>query len=97
MVDVNLGARTIENIQQNSKISRNLCRNKVPLFDFIPIKNVAIDLLHLFLYISDVLTSPLIRSIRKADLLDDKTTFKNGVDRTKHKHMANCTKGLFLG
>ena len=43
----------------------------MPLFDFIPMKSVVIDLVHLFLRISNVLTNlqKLIRSISDVMLL----------------------------
>ena len=73
------GARSIQEISHKAKLSSNSkyrfnCSNK-PIFPFIPIERVVIDHLHLFLRISDVLISLLIRDLQIAD--DLKGTLPN--------------------
>ena len=65
------GSRTVEEIEEKCKLgkrnkNRYNCKNP-PLFPFIPIKQVIIDTLHLFLRISDKLTDLLIRDLRIHD------------------------------
>ena len=64
ITDVIRGARTVKEIVEKYKLgkrnkNRYNCINP-PLFPFIPIKQVIIDTLHLFLRISDKLTDLLI-------------------------------------
>ena len=64
-------ARTIEKIVEKCKLAKRNknqynCKNP-PLFPFIPIKQVVIDNLHLFLKMSDILTDQLIRDLRIHD------------------------------
>lgn len=65
------GGRTINEIANKSKLAKsNKNRfncSREPLFPFIPMTQVVIDSLHLFLRISDVLINLLIRDIRKLD------------------------------
>ena len=78
ITDVAKGARTINEIQQKSKLSKasklryNCCRQ--PIFPFIPMHRVVIDSLHLFLRISDVLINLLIRDLRILDGIDSGET-----------------------
>ena len=71
ITDVSKGARTIEEILDKctlGKQSKNRFNcSRAPLFQFIPIKRVIIDTLHLFLRISDNLTDLLIRDLRLQD------------------------------
>ena len=65
------GARSIQEIADKAKLSKNSkhrfnCSNK-PIFPFIPIERVVIDHLHLFLRISDVLITLLVRDLQIAD------------------------------
>ena len=69
--DTACGARTIQEITDKAKLSKNSkhrfnCSNK-PIFSFIPIERVVIDHLHLFLRISDVLIALLVRDLQIAD------------------------------
>ena len=71
ITDPKKGVRNIEEIMQKCKLGkrnkdRYNCRHP-PLFPFIPIKQVIIDTLHLFLRISDKLTDLLIRDLRIQD------------------------------
>ena len=78
ITDVGKGARTINEIQEKSKLSKaskqrfNCCRH--PIFPFIPMQHVVIDSLHLFLRISDVLINLLIRDLRILDGIDSSQT-----------------------
>ena len=56
--------QTIQSHQKNNNGYINL-----PLFDFIPINRMVIDMLHLFLRISDRLSELLLNDLREADLL----------------------------
>ena len=55
-MDTSQGARTQENITHASKTTKIFSVSNKPLFENIPLKNVVIDNLHLFLRVSDVLT-----------------------------------------
>ena len=71
VTDPNKGARSVEEIMEKCKLgktnkNRYNCKHQ-PLFPFIPIKQVVIDTLHLFLRISDKLTDLLIRDLRIHD------------------------------
>ena len=74
------GARTVEEITEKCKLGK---RNKdqynyknPPLFPFIPIKQVIIDTLHLFLRILDRLIDLLIRDLRIHDATHNTTYLK---------------------
>jgi len=67
VTDTAKGARTIEEIEESSKLgkrnkNRFSCCQK-PIFPFIPIERIVIDSLHLFLRIADVLINLLIRDL----------------------------------
>jgi len=71
LTDITKSARTIDEILAKCTLGK---RNKnryncshAPLFPFIPIRQVVIDTLHLFLRISDNLTDLLIRDLRMQD------------------------------
>ena len=71
MNDTQYGARTIEEISSMAQLNKSNknrynCKHK-PMFPFIPINHVVIDILHMFLRISDVLINLLIRDIRIQD------------------------------
>lgn len=55
--DVSKGARTIDEIEKCSKLSKAKCFSccEIPIFKFVPIDHVIIDTLHLFLRVSDLL------------------------------------------
>ena len=70
--DVDKGARTIEEIQRRSTLSKSKKKDKfgyirMPLFPTIPIDHIIPDILHLFLRISDVLINLLILDLRRLD------------------------------
>ena len=70
--DISKGARTIEEIQRFSALSKSKKAEKFgcirkPLFPMVPIDHITPDILHLFLRISDVLTNLLITDLRKLD------------------------------
>ena len=74
LTDPKKGARTIDEITEKSVLGK---KNKnrfncshVPLFPFVPIEQVVIDTLHMFLRISDILTNLLIRDLRIQDGLN---------------------------
>ena len=87
LMDAKKGARTIEEITEKAKLSTknkqrfNCCRR--PAFSFIPLKQVIIDSLHMFLRISDVLINLLIRDLRVLDGIEK----AHNLDRTKAKHL----------
>ena len=82
ITDTEKGARTIEEITEKSKLSKkskqryNCC--KKPAFPFIPLHQVIIDPLHMFLRISDVLINLLIRDLRVLDGIEK----VQGLDQT---------------
>ncbi len=71
LLDQEKGARTIAEINEKAKLAKsnknrfNCCNS--PLFSFIPLHQVVIDSLHLFLRIADVLINLLIRDLRTLD------------------------------
>ena len=73
------GARTVEEITEKCKLGKtsknrfNCCHP--PMFPFIPMDQVIIDSLHLFLRIADVLINLLIRDLRILDGIDKATSF----------------------
>ena len=87
ITDESKGARTVDKISVWQRRGRYSCKN-VPLFDFIPVKNVVIDVLHLFLRISDVLIQELIIELKRSDAINDHQIFNKGFDREKNVHMA---------
>ena len=80
------GARTVDEIEQLSKLSKAKCFSccAVPIFKFIPIDHVIIDTLHLFLRISDVLINLLIQDLRRQDGIAKAT-----LDREKHSNVVS--------
>ena len=72
IIDVKKGARTIEEIQKLSTLTKSKKNDKfgcirMPLFPTIPIDHIIPDILHLFLRISDVLINLLITDLRRLD------------------------------
>ena len=57
-----------------------------PLFAHIPLKNVVIDNLHLFLRVSDVLFNLLVIELKRQDCIDKVKKFSS-FDPTKCKHL----------
>ncbi len=63
--DTAQGARTVEeNISLAGKSRKQFSVSHAPLFPTIPLVNVVIDNLHLFLRVSDVLINHLIEELR---------------------------------
>lgn len=84
--DPSKGGRTVSEIERNIKLSKPKrfgCCNS-PIFKFIPIDHVIIDLLHLFLRVADLLINLFIEDIRRADGIANATT----LDRNKHRNLA---------
>lgn len=71
LTDPRKGARTTQEIKEKSVLGKknkerfSCCR--APLFPFIPMEQVVIDTLHLFLRIADILINLLIRDLRIKD------------------------------
>lgn len=73
ITDPTLGARTIEEnvkVSQLPKSKRKHNVSRLPLFPTIPLQNVVIDNLHLFLRVSDVLIDLLIVELQRMDLIE---------------------------
>jgi len=78
----NEGARTIASISRSAKLPKTKKYNeekcgciRLPLFPSIPIDHVVLDILHLFLRVSDVLTNLLIVEIRRIDAINNNTSY----------------------
>ena len=84
--DVSKGARTIDEIERCSKLSkaRSFSCCEIPVFKFIPIDHVIIDTLHLFLRVADLLINLLIQELRRQDGIAKAT-----LDRDKHSHVTS--------
>ena len=65
-----------------------------PLFPLIPLDQVVIDSLHLFLRISDNLINLLILEFRRQYSIEKKKTFNEGLDMSKLTHMARWESHL---
>ena len=83
---------TLRTIEENVKLC-SLPKSKKkfnvshqPLFSSIPLVNVVIDNLHLFLRVSDVLVDLLLEDLLRHDALS-KATKVSRVDPEKHKHI----------
>ena len=95
--DTAKGARTVEKITEMAAAKGALkskygCKHP-PLFPSIPIKNVIIDTLHLFLRVTDTLQNLLILELRRQDAIEKKIYF-NDFDRRKYSHMTAYEKFL---
>ena len=87
--DKELGARTIEeNVSTSSlaKSKRQFNVSNKPLFPSIPLTNVVIDNLHLFLRVSDVLIRLLITELRRQHAIDKVNKFST-FDVQKYEHL----------
>ena len=60
--------------------------SNAPLFPTIPLTNVVINNLHLFLWVSDVLLDLLITELKRQDSINKVKRFSS-FDITKYKHM----------
>ena len=82
-------SRTTDENTELSKLPRSRKKYNVsssPLFPRIPLKNIVIDNLHLFLRISDVLINLLIVELRRQDCIDKVKKFTQ-YDPVKYKHI----------
>ena len=80
-------ARTIDENQRISEQSRKQYNvSNPPLFPTIPLKNVVIDNLHLFLRVSDVLIDLLSVELRRQDAIEKVKKFSS-TDLTRYKHI----------
>lgn len=80
-------ARTIDENQRIGEQSRKQYNiSNPPLFPTIPLKNVVIDNLHLFLRVSDVLIDLLIVELRRQDAIEKVKKFSS-TDLTRYKHI----------
>ena len=83
------GARTIdENVElvKHPRSRKTFNVSNEPLFPNIPLANVVIDNLHLFLRTSDVLIDLLIVELRRQDAIEKVKKFSNS-DLTRYKHI----------
>lgn len=92
LTDASKGARSIEeNVSMaKSGMKRGKTRFNIshePLFAEIPLTNVVIDNLHLFLRTSDVLIDLLIVELKRQDAID-KATKLHKFDKSKYKHLS---------
>ncbi len=82
-------ARTIEETLTLSQACRSQKQFNVshpPLFPSIPLTNVVIDNLHMFLRVSYVLTDHFVLELRRQNLIEKKKTFSS-LDPDKYKHL----------
>ena len=88
LTDRHYGARTCEEITKHSRAKQYNCKS-CPLFDFIPMNHVIIDILQLFLRISDNLFELLIRKlgcVASVSMgLESKESQRNGFAWEKHR------------
>ena len=86
LIDTKFGARTIEENEQISKEPKSKKRFNVshePLFPTIPLTNVVIDNLHLFLRVFDVLMRLLIDELKRQDSIAAAKKFAGSFDILK--------------
>ena len=102
VTDTQAGARTIEeNVEISSLPKARLKFNvsRAPIFPTIPLTNVVIDNLHLFLRVSDVLIRLLIDEFKRQDAISSARKFNESFDASKYKHCKGledfiCTLGI---
>lgn len=88
ITDPTRGARTVEeNLELSKKTRSKFNVSHAPLFPNIPLMNVVIDNLHLFLRISDVLLTRLIESLQFADAIAKAKKFSGCFDVENYKHL----------
>ena len=79
-IDTECGARTIEEnktLSSSTRSSKKFNVSNFPLFPTIPLTNVVVDNLHMFLRVSDVLIDLLIVELRRLDCVDKVTRFSS--------------------
>ena len=89
LLETEKGARTIEEnirLSQRPKSRKEYNVSNCPLFPSIPITNVVIDNLHMFLRVCDVLIDLLIIRLRFEDSIDKVKKFTK-FDTLKYKHV----------
>ena len=89
LTDAKFGARTIDenqSLSQHPKSKKRFNISRAPLFPTIPLTNVVIDNLHLFLRVSDVLLRLLIDELKRQDSIAAAKKFNGEFDVTKYKH-----------
>ncbi len=80
ITDTAKGARTVE--ENAEKYQKQFNVSHPPLFPSIPLSNVVIDNLHMFLRVSDVLLTQLIDRLKAEDAIEKARKFSN-LDITK--------------
>ena len=87
LTDPENGARTTDENQRIGERSRKQYNvSNPPLFTTIPLKNVVIDNLHLFLRVSDVLIDLLIVELRRQDAIEKVKKFTS-TDLSRYQHI----------
>ena len=88
LLDSSKGARTVEE-STDLAFGRGKKFNvsHPPLFPEIPLKNVVIDNLHLFLRVADVLINLLVVEMKRQDAIEHVKTFKASFSVSKHMHL----------
>ena len=87
-MDKALGGRTTEqNVDLSSKRKKKFNVSHPPLFPKIPLKNVVVDNLHLFLRVADRLIDLLITELKRLDAIERVKSF-DSFSITKHQHLA---------
>ena len=89
--DPEFGARTIEENIMLSKKRKEYNVSHAPLFPTIPLTNVIIDNLHMFLRVSDVLINLLVVELKRQDAIDKVKRF-TCFDAVKYKHLHSYQK-----
>ena len=74
ILDPDNGTRTLDEIMKYARSRKFSCNSK-PLFMFIPLSHVVIDILHLFLRVSDNLIALLTRELKYNDAIEKKNKF----------------------
>ena len=88
--DTTQGARTIEETSRlcmEKAKSKRYNASREPLFTTIPLTNVVIDNLHLFLRVTDVLIDHVIVELRRRDGIEKLSRFSS-FDRHKYRYLA---------
>ena len=87
--DTALGAQTIEEntmLASQPKSRKKYNVSHIPLFPTIPLVNVVIDNLHLFLRVADVLINHLVEELKREDRFTQIKKFKS-FEVSTHKHV----------
>ena len=88
LTDEQHGARSMEeNVSLAGTTRKKYNVSNLPLFPTIPLCNVVIDNLHLFLRVSDVLIDLLVLDLKRKDAIDKVRSFSN-FNVKKYQHIA---------